>query len=264
MLKPRWLGLLVVVALVIVAFVQLGRWQLGVARDKAAAQAIQEVTSLPPVGIDTLLGPQQPFPGTASSRAVLATGRYAATGQVLVPDRLLRGRTGYWVITPFVVESSDATLAVLRGFVTSPTGIPAPPTGRITLDGGLAPGESPSTMALPPGQMGSVDLSLLVNTWPGRIYNAFVFLQKETPATGSDPAAVGSLNALTHVPTPVTDTGLKWRNLGYALQWWIFAGFAAYMWWRMVRDDSVADDDAAVPVAAGAAPAPGTPERGGE
>jgi ABC-type nickel/cobalt efflux system permease component RcnA len=31
--------------------------------------------------------------------------------------------------------------------------------------------------------------------------------------------------------------GLSWRNLAYALQWWVFALFAAYMWWRMVRDD---------------------------
>ncbi len=243
-LKPRWLGLLVVVLLVIVAFIQLGRWQLGVAHDKAAKEQIAQVTALPPVDVTMLLKPHEEFPAGASSRRVFATGRYAADGQVLVPDRLLRGQTGYWVMTPFVVEATGARLAVLRGFVTSPTGIATPPRGRLTIHGGLAPGESPSTKALPPGQLGSVDLSILVNTWPGDLYNAFMFLGEESaPADGTDAAPAASLNALTHVPTPAADTGLKWRNLAYALQWWVFAGFAAYMWWRMVRDDQEAEAD---------------------
>jgi surfeit locus 1 family protein len=40
------------------------------------------------------------------------------------------------------------------------------------------------------------------------------------------------------VPPPaLVGSGLSWRNAAYALQWWVFALFAAYMWWRMVRDD---------------------------
>ncbi len=240
-LKPRWLGLLVVVVLVIVAFIQLGRWQLGVARDKAAVEQLKQVLDEPEVDLTTVLTPHAEFPADASSRQVEATGAYAAHGQVLVADRRLDGVSGYWVITPFVVRSTDATIAVLRGFVTSPDGVSAPPRGTLVVHGGLAPGESPSGTAVPPGQMGSVDLSILVNQWPGELYNAFLFLEDETlpsqPPAGTDLAPAASLNDLTHVPTPVADTGLKWRNLAYALQWWIFAGFAAYMWWRMVRDD---------------------------
>ena len=26
------------------------------------------------------------------------------------------------------------------------------------------------------------------------------------------------------------------RNFGYSLQWWLFAGFAGFFWWRIVRD----------------------------
>jgi DNA-binding transcriptional regulator of glucitol operon len=26
------------------------------------------------------------------------------------------------------------------------------------------------------------------------------------------------------------------QNFGYALQWWAFTGFAAWMWWRLVTD----------------------------
>ncbi|HZY01629.1 MAG TPA: hypothetical protein VFE92_19400, partial [Dermatophilaceae bacterium] len=44
--------------------------------------------------------------------------------------------------------------------------------------------------------------------------------------------------AVQRVPPPAqVGGGISWRNAAYALQWWVFALFAAYMWWRMVRDD---------------------------
>ena len=39
------------------------------------------------------------------------------------------------------------------------------------------------------------------------------------------------------VPTPLGDTGLQWRNAAYAVQWWVFALFALWLWWRMVREE---------------------------
>jgi len=82
---------------------------------------------------------------------------------------------------------------------------------------------------VPSGQIGSVDLSLLVNSWPGELYNAFGFIESEHPAAAS---------GLTRVPTPVGDTGVQWRNAAYAVQWWIFAAFTLWMWGRMVRDET--------------------------
>ena len=31
--------------------------------------------------------------------------------------------------------------------------------------------------------------------------------------------------------------GLAWQNLSYALQWWLFALFGLFLWFRVVRDD---------------------------
>lgn len=28
------------------------------------------------------------------------------------------------------------------------------------------------------------------------------------------------------------------RNLAYGIQWWVFAGFAVFMWWRMLRAEA--------------------------
>lgn len=242
-LKPRWLALLGVVVLVIIAFGQLGRWQLGVAEDTATREALAKAREQGVVELSTVLGPHQPFPNGLSARQVSATGTYAASGQVLVAHRRLDGVEGLWVITPFTERGTKATLPVLRAFVTDPGQASAPPTGEITVTGGLAPGESPyaGTEPVPDGQLGSVDLSVLVNSWPGELYNAFLFLEKEAPATassGSAPALAAALNRTTHVPTPSGAHGFKWRNLAYALQWWVFALFAGWMWWRMVRDDA--------------------------
>lgn len=235
-LQPRWLGLLAVVALVMVTFGWLGSWQLNVARNKGQAAAAAAVPHLPVAPLTSVLQPHDSFPVDGLGRRVTASGHYDAARQVVVTPRRLNGITGAWVITPLVVDGTGARLAVLRGFVRSAADAGPPPTTALTVSGALAPSESPSSDAtvtsMPAGQMSSVDLAALVNRWPGAVYNAFVFASTETP----DPAAAGTPQ---RVPTPVDPPGgLAWRNAAYAFQWWIFAGFALYMWVKMVREDS--------------------------
>jgi len=253
-LRPRWLGLAVVV-LVMVGFGMLGLWQLNVARDKGRAQQVRDAPTRPVADLAAVLSPHQAFPLDGTGRRITATGRYDQSGQVLVTPRLLRGERGYWVVTPLVVRSTGARIAVVRGFVMDPrdaaaAAVPpvppvppvpagAPATSDVTVSGSLAPGESPAgdpprgDAALPDGQLAALDLSVLVNRWPGALYNAFVFATAERP----DLTAI-STPALQRVPPPaLVGGGLAWRNAAYALQWWAFALFAGYMWWRMVRED---------------------------
>lgn len=241
MLKPRWLGLLGVLVVLMVAFTFLGLWQLSVARDDARREALAQAPNQAAVALDQALEPHTAFPAEASGRPVTATGRYDASGQVLVVDRRLDGSSGSWVVTPLVVDGSGARIAVLRGFVRDESARgPAPAaTGPVTVTGTLAPGESPSSASLPEGQLGSVDLARLVNLWPGELYNAFVFATAESPDVSP---------GVQRVPPPVVPTGLTWRNAAYALQWWVFGLFAAYMWWRMVRDDHRRDEAASTEI----------------
>ena len=235
-MKPRWLGLLALVLAVMVSFGMLGLWQLSVARDKGRAEQVRAAPMVPVADVAAVLTPHAPFPADGNGRRITATGRYDASAQVLVTPRLLRGERGYWVVTPLVVRSTGARIAVVRGFVTDPAKAGVPDlAAEVTVSGTLTPGESPAESAapLPDGQLGALDLSLLVNRWPGGLYNAFVFASAEQP----DVTSVVS-PAVKRVPPPtVVGGGLLWRNAAYALQWWVFALFAAYMWWRMVRDD---------------------------
>lgn len=229
-LQPRWLALLAVLVVVVYTFVRLGLWQLAVAQDRVFEDTLAAQAAQPEVPIAQVLEPFSPFPNDASGRPVQVDGSYDAQLQFLVPDRLLEGRDGYWVMTPLRTEQGDL-LTVLRGWVADPAEADAPPGTPVSVTGTLAPGESPATEVLPPGQLGSVDLAVLANTWEGDLYNAFVF------ATGEEPPLTSE--AVEPVPPPLLSSrGVDWGNLGYALQWWVFAGFAVYMYLRFLKEAS--------------------------
>lgn len=235
MLRPRWLGWLAVVLVLMATFTWLGFWQLGVAQAKGRQDLVDAARTIPPVPLDELLTPQGQFPGDKSSRRVIAVGRYDAAGQVVVVDRRLGSAMGGWVITPLVVQGTGAYLAVLRGFTTTLDAPPPTTTGTVTVVGSIAPAESPVPPAgLPAGRLGSVDLAALANQWPGRLYNAFVFAISETPSATAVGTAPGQLQ---RVPPPSPSPGLAAQNFAYAIQWWLFALFALWMWWKMVGDD---------------------------
>lgn len=233
-LQPRWLALLGLVLVVVVTFGWLGSWQLDVSQSKAQREALEKIESAPAQPVHDVVAPHTPFTGAMVGRKVTAVGRYDPRGQVLVARRRLGDEVGFWVLTPLVVDGSGARLPVVRGFTTSDSA-PPPPTGPVTIQGPLQPQEGPpdDPSPRPKGQLGSVDLSTLVNVWPGELYNGFVFATGESPA----PADV-TAGQVKRIPPPGPGgEGIVWRNFAYAMQWWIFAAFALYLWWRMVRDD---------------------------
>jgi len=81
--------------------------------------------------------------------------------------------------------------------------------------------DTPST----PGTMGSVRLPALAQAWPQQLLPGFVTLSAaEATSQGLGAAAV------------VLPTGEgSFTNIGYALQWWVFAAFGAFMTIRFVR-----------------------------
>lgn len=232
-LKPAWLALLALLVAVFVAFYQLGMWQLGVSSNQASRELAQEQAARPTEPLGAVLAPHQAFPSDGAGRSVRAEGEYAADLQFLVPDRLLEGEAGYWVVTPLRTEDSGAPalLPVLRGFVTDPEGADNPPSAPVSVEGTLAPAESPVDTRVPEGQRGAIDTADLANDWGEPIYNAFVFLVEEEPAL--------TAASVQRVPPPVFgESGIVWRNFGYGIQWFVFAGFAGYMYYRFLKEAS--------------------------
>jgi cytochrome oxidase assembly protein ShyY1 len=227
------LGLLVVLLAIAAVCARLGVWQL----DRAQRDAEPSVPSGPtePADVEAapladVLAPQATFTGSADGRFVEARGRFGAD-EVLVPGRELDGVEGVLVVTPFVVADTSATLAVVRGWAATPeeaTQAPAP-AGDVVVRGVLQVGEAAGDDAgLPPGQVAAVSPAQLVNRWGGPMYTGYLLLED-----GSDAGA-----GLRAVPPPEPPASWDLQNLAYALQWWLFGGFAVLLWARLVRDEA--------------------------
>ncbi|GAA5004075.1 SURF1 family protein [Kitasatospora paranensis] len=252
LLTPRWIAACAAGVLAIVVCLWLGSWQLGRFEDRVATQhdtsrAAAGAAAAPAEPLSGVLTAARPEVGTDTvGRAVSAAGRYDTAHQLLVPGRTLDGRAGYYVLTPLRTANGRA-VAVVRGWAPgSPggaAGVPAAPSGEVTVTGRLqAPESSGSGGAvaggLPAGQLGTISPATLINVLPYPVYDGWV---------AADAAPAG----LSAVPTvqPQGGDGLTLRafqNLGYTLEWFVFAGFVVFMFFRLVRREAEAAQDRAL------------------
>ena len=245
-LKPRWIAGLVFAILISGVFVLLSQWQFGRSTtpevpDNPATEQVQALTAT--------LQPGDFFPGSVADQMVTADGSYDPAKQVLVPDRLKNGQSGYWVVSAFAVTGAPALsgaaataqtwIPVARGWVADPADAGTPPSGAVKLTGRLLPSESPLPATAPaPRRASAVSVAELINYWDVSSYPGFVAATSEV-VDGSDVSAAavpGALLPLEIGPQPPAEK-VNWLNLFYSLEWVVFAGFALFIWWRLVKDD---------------------------
>jgi cytochrome oxidase assembly protein ShyY1 len=245
-LKPRWIAGFVFAIAVSGVFVLLSQWQFGRSTSpevptNPATEQVQPLTET--------LQPGEFFHGTDADQMVSAQGSYDPSKQLLVPGRLHDGKTGYWVVSAFAVNGAPALagaaaspqtwIPVARGWVEEPGDAPAPPSGTLELTGRLLPSEAPVPGTAPnPGEATAVSVAELINYWEVSSYPGFVAATAEV-ANGVDLSAAavpGDLLALDIGPQPPAQQ-INWLNLFYSLEWVVFAGFALFIWWRLVKDD---------------------------
>ena len=234
LLTPRWWGINVFVLLAIPFCVFMGSWQLGrfegrVQDHRTAGEQAASAKTAAARPLAELL----PVNKVTSGKQATATGRYGK--QLLVPDRELDGKQGFYVLTMLRTDDGRA-LPVVRGWLpgdANPAKAPAAPTGEVTVTGALQAPESPGSNGvsaaggLPAGQTAAISSASLVNLVPYKhLYDAWITLadadagMKAVPATAPD------------------DTGLDlkaFQNLGYTGEWFVFAGFVVFMWFRLLR-----------------------------
>ena len=234
LLGPRWLGLHLLTAVVAVAFVLLGLWQLGRFEDSSSRARARAAAN--PTPLREVAAPDQALRGRAAGRAVSVAGRYDPD-QLLVPGRRLDGRPGLLVVAALRTAQGDV-VPVLRGWVARPPA-PAPPPGQVSVRGVLEPSETDTDATvdasadLPAGQVAYVGTDVLASALgldegSTGLYEGYVSLLEETPPARTSPRLVP-------VAPHVGGIG-RWRNFGYALQWWLFAAAVLALWVRGVWD----------------------------
>ncbi|CAM5507001.1 SURF1 family protein [Streptomyces narbonensis] len=237
---PRWWGINVFVLLAIPFCVFMGTWQLGKFEDRVDSHQEAEqrpaASSLKAAPLATLL----PVDKETSGRSAEARGRFGE--QFLVPQRELDGRPGSYVLT-LLKTDGGRSLPVVRGWLPTGATAPAPPSGEVTVVGALQASENPGTKGahtaggLPEGQLGMISAAALVNVVNDDVYDAWITL-------------TDSPSGLTPVPAEAaagTSLDVKaFQNLGYTAEWFVFAGFVLFMWFRLVRREAEASRDEAL------------------
>jgi cytochrome oxidase assembly protein ShyY1 len=237
---PRYWGVHLLMVAAVVTCALLGRWQLGVWHghrvDDAAA-----VTREHAVPLDDVLGRDAAFPSSGVGRPVVVTGTWDPTRTVYVANRESSGRTGYWATTP-VVTSTGSAIPVVRGWTPSPRTAPPAPRGRAALVGVLQPSEDTGTSDSDTHDVVVPELSTtaLLPRAPYDLYGGYVVAtDRSLPAAGTSAPTPGTagLSPVTAGHLPGADASTALRNLLYAFQWWVFGGFAVFMWWRWLQED---------------------------
>ena len=149
---------------------------------------------------------------------VRATGTFDPRRQVTVKFTTRDGKAGADVVTPLVLPDGSALL-VNRGWLATqntnarPSNIPAPPSGRLTVEGWWRPDNHAGDNAVVPvdGQVRAIASGALEGHVGRDLLPGFINLQKP-PTDGLSPE-----------PRPHVGHAL---NFFYALQWWFFAGLA--------------------------------------
>ena len=159
-----------------------------------------------------------------------ATGRYDLDNLVLVRGRSSGGQTGFEVVVPLRLADGTAVLVDLGWIPPAPGGdalsqppLPEIPTGEVTAVGRVHRTQSDvGEVTRRNGKLETrrVHVPGIAAQLPYPVYGAYLLLDEQTPAADAafQPIQIRHEN--------------NWQNLGYVVQWWLFAAMTlfAYGW----------------------------------
>lgn len=254
LLQPQMLLLHALAAVVVTACILLGQWQLGAWHQHRQDRSAQLMAAAP-VPLQQVFGPDAPFPGAELGRKVSFSGVWRPHEAMYVTDQLQHGRSGTWVVVPLSVcpaadqcHNASAMLVVLGWTDAAAADLPTPklPQGLASVTGWLQPGDGSNNPDPQPGDrvLPALRIADALQLTTEDLYSGYVLGADLGPAaTGLEPVTPASL------PKAPTFTAL--RNLLYAIEWWVFGGFAIYFWLRWCRDEVVdawgGDEEPAAP-----------------
>jgi surfeit locus 1 family protein len=232
MLRPRfWAGHLAMVVCLSAA-VGLGLWQLD-AWHTRRADAARHISAQPAVPLGSVMTGDSSFPGRSLGRQVTFGGSWIGASTLYVSDRYLGNSVGYWVVTPVLVDGTSSAMPVVRGW--SRTHSSTIPSGHVAITGWLQATEgngpfdpNPNDSVIPTMRIASI-----VQHVNADLYSGFVVANVARSTLGAFQAGISPVSAAA-IPQVSSFTAL--RNLLYAIEWWVFGGFAVFVWVRWCRD----------------------------
>ena len=222
--RPKWIGALLLALVVAAIFAALGQWQLDRAFTKDDPKTNTSNSSMAVVSKNLTIDPQHTY---------------------IVDGRIQNGITGYWLLMNSHDEKMVSTTLAL-GWVEKletaerlrtqlsqlvqaeaflkVSGYPLPPEGPQPVD------------AANRHLLHSVSLAQLINLY-----------SPEVPIKSAPEYLALSANSVQFSddqlkPIEVTYRDaekINWLSAFYFLEWTLFAGFAVFLWWRLVKDEMI-------------------------
>ncbi|MCC2033916.1 SURF1 family cytochrome oxidase biogenesis protein [Microbacterium allomyrinae] len=241
MLRPQWIGLLLLCLAVAAVFAWLGQWQLGRAidTDPPVAGATEVVQPLVDVA-----APGEYLSEPAVGQRVETTGTWVPGDFLLVESRYNDGVEGYWVTGQLRLDTTETptSVAVALGWAASEAEaleavdrLEAESSGTrpevVDVTGRLISDEGPvlPRSSADPQTMTRMSPAALLGRWHDvdrlDVYRPYI----------ASTAPFGGLSAISS-PAPDERSNVNWLNIFYAAEWAVFAGFAFYLWYRLARD----------------------------
>jgi surfeit locus 1 family protein len=229
LLRPKfWPGHIAMVVCVAIA-AGLGLWQLD-AWHQHRADAARDLANQPAVPLARVMTGDSPFPGRAVDQQVSFSGSWLGQDTVYVSDRRREGRTGYWVVTPVLVDGTTSAMPVVRGWSARPSAPAA--SGAVEVNGWLQATEGGDQVDDDPQDdvIPAMRVASLVEHVEEDLYSGYVLAR--TISTGS----AAGVEPVTPPTSPGVSATTGLRNLLYGIEWWFFGGFALFVWVRWCRD----------------------------
>lgn len=234
--RPRFVPTVAMVGFVALT-IALGNWQRHRAQEKDAlaatfAAALREPSVPLPLRDDEALA--------LRFRTVRATGRYEASQQILIDNKVHAGRAGFEVVAPLRLAPSGRCVLVDRGWV-------AQGASRSALPDVPAPAETVTVTGrvnLPPQRY--LELGSQHNA--GRLWEN-LDVRRLAAATGLDllPIVVEQTDPVVP-PDPLLrdwsppDSGSQ-QNVSYMVQWYSFGALAIILWLALNWREREAEND---------------------
>jgi cytochrome oxidase assembly protein ShyY1 len=165
------------------------------------------------------------------------------TKAVLIANRIqVDGRKGFWLVVPST--AAEGKLFVAAGFIESESAAHQVlaaakklviPLALLTVQGRYIPSEAPE-QSIDSSTFATLSVAQLINrSEPGDSLESQVYAGALALTQQNQFSSIPNLELIT-IGLAKADSQVNWLSAFYAIEWSVFAGFALFIWWRMLTD----------------------------